>query len=178
MIIRIAETPSELNQAYQVRMDVFVKEQHVPVELEMDEHDKEAIHFVGYVDNTPVAASRLRFVDTYGKLERICVRAEQRGQSFGKQIILRMEEQLKENGESVKLHLAQVQRLYADIDKEEFETKMKELRAAVNTLIEREEKDLIPCMNNKDYDLDSLGAEVAKLRAGESIEPVKLRKRA
>ncbi|TQS75792.1 GNAT family N-acetyltransferase [Ornithinibacillus gellani] len=100
MIIRIAETPSELNQAYQVRMDVFVKEQHVPVELEMDEHDKEAIHFVGYVDNTPVAASRLRFVDTYGKLERICVRAEQRGQSFGKQIILRMEEQLKENGYS------------------------------------------------------------------------------
>ncbi len=87
-------------------------------------------------------------------------------------------EQLKENGESVKLHLAQVQRLYADIDKEEFETKMKELRAAVNTLIEREEKDLIPCMNNKDYDLDSLGAEVAKLRAGESIEPVKPRKRA
>jgi hypothetical protein len=87
-------------------------------------------------------------------------------------------EQLKENGESVKLHLAQVQRLYADIDKEEFETKMKELRAAVNALIDREEKDLIPCMSNEEYDLDSLGEEVAKLRAGESIEPVKLRKRA
>jgi hypothetical protein len=48
-------------------------------------------------------------------------------------------EQLKENGESVILHLALVQRLYADIDMEEFETKMKVLRSAVNTLIDREE---------------------------------------
>ena len=71
-----------------------------------------------------------------------------------------------------------MQRLYADIDKDEFEKKMKELRSAVVTLIDCEEKDLIPCMNNKEYDLDALGAEVAKLRAGESIEPVKLKKRA
>ncbi len=87
-------------------------------------------------------------------------------------------DELKEKGESVKLHLAQVQRLYADMDKEEFESKMKELRSAVVTLIDREEKDLIPCMNNEEYDLDALGAEVAKLRAGESIEPVKLKKKA
>ncbi len=87
-------------------------------------------------------------------------------------------DELKENDESVKLHLAQVQRLYADMDKEEFESKMKDLRSAVVTLIDREEKDLIPCIDNQEYDLDALGAEVAKLRAGESIEPVKLKKKA
>lgn len=87
-------------------------------------------------------------------------------------------EELKDSDNSVKMHLAQVQRLYADIDKEEFENKMKELREAVCTLIEREETSLIPCIENNEYDLDKLGEEVAKLRAGESIEPVKLRKKA
>ncbi|HNB22626.1 MAG TPA: hemerythrin domain-containing protein [Candidatus Melainabacteria bacterium] len=87
-------------------------------------------------------------------------------------------EQLKDSDNSVKMHLAQVQRLYADIDKEEFEKKMNELRQAVCTLIEREETSLIPCIENTQYDVEKLGEEVAKLRAGESIEPVKLRKKA
>jgi len=87
-------------------------------------------------------------------------------------------ESLKDSDNSVKMHLAQVQRLYADIDKDEFENKMKELREAVCSLIEKEEKNLIPCIENTEYDLEALGHEVARLRAGESIEPVKLRKKA
>lgn len=87
-------------------------------------------------------------------------------------------ETLKDSDNSVKMNLAEVQRLYVDIDKEEFEGKMKELRSAICALIENEEKTLIPCMENSEYDLDALCKEVAKLRAGESIEPVKLRKKA
>lgn len=83
---------------------------------------------------------------------------------------------LKEQDNSVKMHLAQVQRLYADIDKEEFSKKMSELRKAVCDLIEGEESKLIPCMENANYDLNALNEEVAKLRAGESGEPVKLKK--
>lgn len=86
--------------------------------------------------------------------------------------------ELKESDNCVKMHLAQVQRLYADLDKTEFENKMKELKEAVVSLIEKEEKSLLPCMENDEYDLEQLGEEVAKLRAGESVEPVKLRKRA
>lgn len=87
-------------------------------------------------------------------------------------------DELKESDNCVKMHLAQVQRLYADVDKEEFNKKMGELKEAVVTLIDKEESSLIPCMSNTEYDLDSLGEEVEKLRAGESIEPIKLRKRA
>ncbi|MCC6979771.1 MAG: hemerythrin domain-containing protein [Candidatus Melainabacteria bacterium] len=87
-------------------------------------------------------------------------------------------ESLKDSDNSVKMHLAEVQRLYADIDKEEFETKMKGLREAICALIEKEEKNLVPCFENSEYDLDALCKEVVKLRAGESIEPVKLRKKA
>lgn len=85
---------------------------------------------------------------------------------------------LKDSDNSVKMHLAQIQRLYADIDKEDFEQKMKQLKEAVCTLIEHEEKSLIPCIENTEYNLNELGVEVAKLRAGESIEPIRLKRRA
>jgi predicted GNAT family N-acyltransferase len=95
MDIHIVETDQELQDAYSVRKKVFIDEQNVPKELEMDEFDQNAIHFVGYKNDQPIAASRLRFVDDYGKLERICVLKEFRGNQYGKQIIQRMEQVIK-----------------------------------------------------------------------------------
>ncbi|WP_394218617.1 GNAT family N-acetyltransferase [Halobacillus trueperi] len=84
------------DDAFYVRRVVFVDEQQVPLEIEMDEFDDTAIHFVGYEGNQPVAASRLRFVHGFGKLERICVTKENRGRSYGKQIIKSMEDVIRE----------------------------------------------------------------------------------
>lgn len=98
MDIKIVETKQEREQAYRVRTVVFVEEQHVPPEEELDQYDEEAIHIIGHVENRPVAASRLRFVDSYGKLERICVLASDRGKSYGKMIIQQMETEIKNNG--------------------------------------------------------------------------------
>lgn len=98
MNIKIAETHDELEQAYHVRMVVFVEEQKVPADEELDEHDKTAIHFIGYENGKPIAASRLRFADDYGKLERICVLKQHRGQTYGKQIIKAMEERISKKG--------------------------------------------------------------------------------
>src|SRR5690625_1818161 len=109
MDIMIVTTELQRQHAYQVREEVFVKEQHVPVELETDELEEEAIHFIGYEDNQPIAASRMRFVDEYAKMERICVKKEWRGKGFGKDILITMEEKAKlENVKKSKLH-AQVQ---------------------------------------------------------------------
>ncbi|ASN06438.1 GNAT family N-acetyltransferase [Virgibacillus necropolis] len=105
MDIKIVETNEELEQAYHIRTTVFVDEQQVPPEEELDEYDKEAIHFVGSVNGVPIAASRLRFVDSSGKLERICVLDTERGKSYGKMIIQRMELEIKNNGyEKAKLN--------------------------------------------------------------------------
>ncbi|MCP8615609.1 GNAT family N-acetyltransferase [Salirhabdus salicampi] len=98
MKIKIAITDEERNDAYYVRNTVFVEEQNVPPEEEIDEHENEATHFVGYVNEQPVAASRLRFMDQYGKLERICVRKEYRGNHYGKEIIQFMEDEIKNQG--------------------------------------------------------------------------------
>ncbi|MFA1818919.1 GNAT family N-acetyltransferase [Virgibacillus oceani] len=97
--ITVANTRQQIDDAYHVRMTVFVEEQKVPPEEEIDEHDKTAIHFVGYeAGDTPVAASRLRFAGEYGKLERICVMKEYRGKHFGQQMIHAMEEMIRTKG--------------------------------------------------------------------------------
>ncbi|MBU8790778.1 GNAT family N-acetyltransferase [Oceanobacillus caeni] len=98
MNVKIVESEQELQQAYDIRMVVFVEEQNVPPEEEIDDLEGSAIHFIGYDHENPVAASRLRFVEEYGKLERICVLKEARGKSFGKEIIQAMEKVVQEKG--------------------------------------------------------------------------------
>lgn len=98
VIIRQADSEQEIKQAFQVRTTVFVEEQHVAPEEEMDHLDNEAIHLVGLQNSHPIAASRLRFVEGYGKLERICVVQQERGKTFGAQLITHMEKIIKQHG--------------------------------------------------------------------------------
>src|SRR5690625_3664793 len=73
MEVKIVTTKRERELVYKIRKKVFVEEQHVPIEEEIDTHEEEAIHFICYHNEKPIGASRLRFVENYGKLERICV---------------------------------------------------------------------------------------------------------
>lgn len=98
MNIKQVATNEELQQVFSIRTTVFVNEQHVKMEEEYDNYEDEAIHFIGYLGETPVLASRLRFVEECGKLERICVLKEFRGKSFGSMLIRHMEEAIKQNG--------------------------------------------------------------------------------
>lgn len=109
-IIKV-QKEQERKDAYFVRQKVFVEEQNVSMEEEMDEFDDIATHFVGYEDNLPMAASRLRYVEGYGKLERICILNQYRGHGYGKQMIQQMEQEIKQQGyEKSKLN-AQIQAL-------------------------------------------------------------------
>lgn len=98
MKIKIVETNEEKEQAFQIRATVFVDEQKVSMEEEIDEYEDEAIHFIGYKDGKPVAASRLRWVDDFGKLERICILKEFRGKSYGTDMIKAMEAIIAKEG--------------------------------------------------------------------------------
>ncbi|MFC2949902.1 GNAT family N-acetyltransferase [Virgibacillus sediminis] len=99
MNIKIVETEQEKQQAFKVRTTVFIEEQKVPPEEEIDQYDETATHLIGYNEQgEPVAASRLRFVDEFGKLERICVLKEERGKSYGAELIKAMERIIAEKG--------------------------------------------------------------------------------
>lgn len=97
MNIKIAETDQERKDALYVRHLVFVQEQKVPENIEIDEFEQDAIHFIGYYKQQPIAAGRLRFIDHYGKLERLCVLKNFRGNDYGKQMLKEMEKETLSN---------------------------------------------------------------------------------
>lgn len=109
MNITIASTENEIKKAKKIRQLIFVNEQNVPLEIELDEFDNEAIHFISYLNNEPVGASRLRIINDFGKLERICLLKQYRGKGFGKKMVQAMESELiNKNVKTSKLN-AQVQ---------------------------------------------------------------------
>ena len=69
-----------------VRRSVFIEEQHVPEELELDELDPLCHHvLVTDVDNKPVATGR---IDSDGRIGRMAVLKEYRGQGIGSALLV------------------------------------------------------------------------------------------
>jgi predicted GNAT family N-acyltransferase len=92
--IMICGRPSQRDDALAVRLAVFVDEQQIPREDEIDEHDTtDAIHCVGYVDGRPVAAGRLiiRAADGRGDVGRMAVLKEHRRRGYGAAVLESLE---------------------------------------------------------------------------------------
>ncbi len=72
--------------AYAIRYAVFVKEQGIPVELEIDDYDPIAEHTLALVDGQCVATARI-YLDqqnlSKAKIGRMAVLKEFRGQGIG-----------------------------------------------------------------------------------------------
>ncbi len=99
----------QLKDAYSVRVRVFVDEQQVPPEEEIDQYEETATHFVIYDNEKPIGAGRLRELDGVGKVERICIEKEYRSKGIGKVLMEAIETEGKLEGfTSFKLN-AQVQ---------------------------------------------------------------------
>lgn len=98
MNLKIVENEKELKEAYSVRTTVFVDEQNVPMEEEIDQYEDEATHFVLYDEGTPIGAGRFRVVDGFGKVERICVLKQYRKTGAGKIIMNGIEKFATEKG--------------------------------------------------------------------------------
>ncbi|MER2090059.1 GNAT family N-acetyltransferase [Sporosarcina sp. JAI121] len=97
--VRIATTDLELEDAFSVRRKVFVEEQGVPLNLELDHLDKTATHFVVYSSETPIGAGRIRETnDGIGKVERVCVLGEYRGKHLGNLVMHALEEHASASG--------------------------------------------------------------------------------
>lgn len=85
--------------ALRVRRLVFIEEQHVPEEEEIDQFEDDAFHLVLYDGDIPVGAGRLRFIDEgVGKIERICVLPSYRGRGAGRMVMEAIEQLAKSKG--------------------------------------------------------------------------------
>ena len=98
----------DLRKAFDIRKAVFVEEQSVPLEDEFDEFDNlngQCEHLLVYFEEQPVGTGRIRWVNEFGKLERICILEPYRKFGLGKVIITALEKIAQERGaKKVKLH--------------------------------------------------------------------------
>ena len=81
--IILAQTPAEREPCYTIRKAVFVEEQAVPLELELDEYDDTATHFLMSDGDTPLATARLLDKHGLAKIGRVAVLREVRGRGLG-----------------------------------------------------------------------------------------------
>ncbi|MEK5486203.1 MULTISPECIES: GNAT family N-acetyltransferase [Lysinibacillus] len=101
MSIKKVTTEEELQTAFDFRRHVFIEEQQVPEVEEYDEFDSldaPCDHILVYYKEQPVGTGRLRIVEGYGKLERICILEQYRKFGLGKEIIMGLEQIARDKG--------------------------------------------------------------------------------
>ena len=88
LTIRGAKDGSDFAICMAIRMEVFVREQHVPLDEEMDEFDATATHYLALLGGVPIATARTRLLpDGTAKIERVAVREEHRRHGYGLQLM-------------------------------------------------------------------------------------------
>lgn len=68
---------------YDLRYKIFVVEQNVPEDRELDGLDNESLHVIMYSDKTPIGVARIRFVNSKVKIERVGIISTFRGKGAG-----------------------------------------------------------------------------------------------
>lgn len=79
-----AQTDKEIADALSIRNQVFIEEQGVDPKIELDQYDAKAIHFVGYLNQEPIAVARVQIIDHKGKIQRVAVLKSYRNKGYGK----------------------------------------------------------------------------------------------
>ncbi|RPE63104.1 ElaA protein [Pacificibacter maritimus] len=87
MIIHIQETDN-IRDCLALRMTVFVEEQKVPQDEELDDLDDVSTHFIATTqDGVPVGTARIYQIGDVGKIGRVCVLSSHRGTGLGAQLV-------------------------------------------------------------------------------------------
>ena len=103
-IIRV-KNEDEMKRIREIRMEVFVGEQGVPAELEMDSFDDGAIHVLAYVNGEPAGCGRLLLNGNSAKIGRVAVRKKYRGSGIGSGICKLLISIAEDNGvEKIRLN--------------------------------------------------------------------------
>src|ERR1700756_1999026 len=85
--VRQVSSRKELEKAFAIRIRVFVKEQGVPGEIEMDRDDGRAVHFLAFSGENPVGTARVVMRDKSAKIGRMAVLKSYRRRGVGKKVL-------------------------------------------------------------------------------------------
>lgn len=90
-MIKILESKEELNLGFALRIKVFVKEQKVPIELELDDkdHSDNTVHIGYFHEDNLIGVARLIDMDKdVIHIGRVVIDKEYRGQGIGRELII------------------------------------------------------------------------------------------
>ena len=90
-MIKILKSKEELNLGFALRIEVFVKEQNVPIELELDEKDysENTVHIGYFDDDKLIGIARLIDLDKdVIHIGRVVIDKEYRGKGIGRKLIV------------------------------------------------------------------------------------------
>ena len=90
-MIKILKSKEELNLGFALRIEVFVKEQKVPIELELDEkdHSKNTVHIGYFSDDKLIGVARLIDMNKdVIHIGRVAIDKEYRGQGIGHELLI------------------------------------------------------------------------------------------
>jgi predicted GNAT family N-acyltransferase len=82
------ESPADMQRAYAIRRRVFIEEQNVPEEIELDADDEHAFHALAILDGVAIGCGRmLDHGDSEAKIGRMAVLREFRKTGVGAHIL-------------------------------------------------------------------------------------------
>ncbi|MFV8782700.1 GNAT family N-acetyltransferase [Microbulbifer sp. SA54] len=84
LFVRLADWQADHAAIRMIRQQVFIEEQQVPADLEWDEHETSAQHFLVFHNDKPVGTGR---ITGDGKIGRMAVLADARGLGAGLQLL-------------------------------------------------------------------------------------------
>ncbi len=85
--MRQVHTPEDMAAARAKRLEVFVGEQNVPLEIEMDSYDADATHVICFLDGRAVGTGRIVSMPDGMKLGRVAVLRQHRRSGLGTLIV-------------------------------------------------------------------------------------------
>jgi predicted GNAT family N-acyltransferase len=103
--VRRISSKKDLKKAFAIRIRVFVTEQGVPQEIEMDRDDKRALHFLAIEAGKAVGTARVVIRHANAKIGRMAVLKTRRGQGIGTKLLKHAIETAKKQGaQKIYLH--------------------------------------------------------------------------
>lgn len=92
------ENAEQMRHAHDIRRRVFIEEQHVPEEIEMDADDAHAFHALAILDGKPVGCGRFVTHGDEVKIGRMAVLANRRTHGVGREILVYLMRIARERG--------------------------------------------------------------------------------